>query len=100
MAGGVASGLWAAQFVGPLLFQVEARDPATFIAAAGALVAAGRVGAGLACRTARSVDGAARRLIGFLSLARRRGAGPATRKALNVDALMIASVSFARWRQI
>lgn len=42
---GLAASLWAARFVGPLLFQVEARDPATFAAAAAVLVAAGLLAA-------------------------------------------------------
>ena len=63
---GVAGSLWAAQFVGPLLFQVEARDPATFAGAAGVLAGRGCAGclaAGAARRTARSGGRPARRLV-------------------------------------
>ena len=59
LALGVAGSLWAAQFLGPLLFQVEARDPATFAAAAGVLVAAGVLAAWLPARRAASLDPAA-----------------------------------------
>jgi hypothetical protein len=41
LALGLAGSLWGAQFVGPLLFQVEARDAVTFAGATGVLVAAG-----------------------------------------------------------
>ena len=53
---GLAGGLWAAKFVGPLLFQIEARDPATFAAAAGVLVAAGLLAAWLPARRAARLD--------------------------------------------
>ena len=53
---GLVSGLWAAKFVGPLLFQVDARDPATFAAAAGVLVAAGLLAAWLPARRAARLD--------------------------------------------
>ena len=43
-------------FVGPLLFQVEARDPATFAGAAGVLVAAGVLAAWLPARRAARLD--------------------------------------------
>ncbi|HET9262227.1 MAG TPA: ABC transporter permease [Vicinamibacterales bacterium] len=56
LALGLAGSLWAAQFVGPLLFQVEARDPATFAGAAGALVAAGVLAAWLPARRAARLD--------------------------------------------
>ena len=65
LALGLAGSLWAARFVGPLLFQVEARDPVTFAGAAGGARCRGRAGrlaAGAACRTARSCDRAARRV--------------------------------------
>jgi putative ABC transport system permease protein len=42
--------------LGPLLFQVEARDPATFVGAAGALVAAGVLAAWLPARRAARLD--------------------------------------------
>ena len=56
LAIGLAGSLWAAQFLGPLLFQVEARDPATFAAAAGVLVAAGLLAAWLPARRAARLD--------------------------------------------
>ena len=56
LALGLASSLWAAKFVGPLLFQVEARDPATFAAAAGVLVMAGLLAAWLPARHAARLD--------------------------------------------
>jgi ABC-type antimicrobial peptide transport system permease subunit len=59
LALGLAGSLWAAQFVGPLLFQVEARDPATFAGAAGVLVAAGMLAAWLPARRAARLDPAA-----------------------------------------
>ena len=59
LALGLAGSLWAAQFVGPLLFQVEARDPATFGGAAAALVAAGVLAAWLPARRAARLDPAA-----------------------------------------
>ena len=59
LALGLAGSLWAAQFVGPLLFQVEARDPTTFAGAAVALVAAGVLAACLPARRAARLDPAA-----------------------------------------
>jgi putative ABC transport system permease protein len=60
IVGGLALGLvvslWAAQFVRPLLFQVEARDPMTFAGAAGVLVAAGVLAAWLPARRAARLD--------------------------------------------
>jgi putative ABC transport system permease protein len=53
---GLAGGLWAARFVGPLLFQVEARDAATFAGATGVLVAAGALAAWLPARRAAQLD--------------------------------------------
>jgi putative ABC transport system permease protein len=53
---GLAGSVWAAKFVGPLLFQVEARDPATFAGAAGVLVAAGTLAAWLPARRAGRLD--------------------------------------------
>ncbi len=53
---GLAGSLWAAQFVGPLLFHVEARDPATFVSAAGVLVAVGVLAAWLPARRAARLD--------------------------------------------
>ena len=63
LALGLASSWWAARFVAPLLFQVEARDPSTFVGRgrrAGCRQRAGRVAARAARRAARSGDGAAR----------------------------------------
>jgi ABC-type antimicrobial peptide transport system permease subunit len=59
LALGLASSLWAAQFVRPLLFQVDARDPATFAGAAGVLVAAGVLAAWLPAKRAARLDPAA-----------------------------------------
>jgi putative ABC transport system permease protein len=59
LALGLAGSLWAAQFVGPLLFQVEARDPATFAGAVGVLVASGVLAAWLPARRAARLDPAA-----------------------------------------
>ena len=56
LALGLAGSLWAAQFVKPLLFQVEARDPATFAGAAGVLVAAGLLAAWVPARRAARLD--------------------------------------------
>jgi predicted permease len=56
LALGLASSLWAAQFVEPLLFQVDARDPTTFAAAAGVLVSAGVLAAWLPARRAARLD--------------------------------------------
>jgi predicted permease len=56
LAVGLVGGLWAAQFLAPLLFHVEARDPATFAAAAGVLVAAGLLAAWLPARRAARLD--------------------------------------------
>ena len=53
---GLIGSLWAAKFVGPLLFDVDARDPATFAAAAGALVMAGLLAAWLPARRAARLD--------------------------------------------
>jgi ABC-type antimicrobial peptide transport system permease subunit len=56
LALGLAGSLWAARFVGPLLFQVEARDPATFAGAASVLVAVGVLAAWLPARRAARLD--------------------------------------------
>jgi putative ABC transport system permease protein len=56
LAIGLTGSLWAAQFLGPLLFQVETRDPATFAAAAGVLVAVGVLAAWLPARRAARLD--------------------------------------------
>jgi predicted permease len=56
LAIGLAGSLWAAQFLRPLLFHVEARDPATFAAAAGVLIAAALLAAWLPARRASRLD--------------------------------------------
>jgi predicted permease len=53
---GSAGGLWAARFVAPLLFQVETRDPATFVGAAGVLAAVSVLAAGLPAWRAARLD--------------------------------------------
>ena len=65
LAVGLAGSWWAARFVAPLLFEVEARDPVTFAGTAAVLVAVGvrgRVGAREARRATRPGDCAARRV--------------------------------------
>jgi hypothetical protein len=56
LALGLLGSLWAAKFLGPLLFHVGARDPATFAGAAGVLVAAGLLAAWLPARRAARLD--------------------------------------------
>jgi putative ABC transport system permease protein len=56
LAIGLAGSLWAAQFLAPLLFRLEARDPATFVAAVGVLVAASLMAAWLPARRAAGLD--------------------------------------------
>ena len=53
---GLIASLWAAKFVGPLLFHTDARDPATFVGAAGVLVSAGLLAAWLPARRAARLD--------------------------------------------
>jgi putative ABC transport system permease protein len=53
---GLAASLWVAQFLGPLLFHVQARDPATFAAATSVLVVAGLLAAWLPARRAARLD--------------------------------------------
>ena len=65
LALGLAGSWWAARFVAPLLFQVEARDPMTFCGhgrCAGCRRRAGCVGARKARRAARPSHRAARRI--------------------------------------
>jgi predicted permease len=59
LALGLAGSLWAAQFVRPLLFQVDARDPAAFVGAASVLVAAGVLATWLPARRGARLDPAA-----------------------------------------
>jgi len=56
LALGLVISLAAARFVAPLLFQVEARDPATLVGAAGVLVAVGVLAAWLPARRAARLD--------------------------------------------
>ncbi len=60
IAAGLALGLvgswWAVRFIGPLLFQVEARDPVTFSGTAAVLVAVGVLAAWLPARRASRLD--------------------------------------------
>jgi hypothetical protein len=56
LAVGLASSWWAARFVAPLLFEVEARDPMTFSGTAAVLVAVGAVAAWLPARHAARLD--------------------------------------------
>lgn len=56
LALGLAGSLWAAQFVGALLFHLEARDPLTFASAVAVLVAVGLLAAGLPARRAARLD--------------------------------------------
>ena len=52
LALGLAGSVWAARFVAPLLFQVEARDPLTFAGAAAVLIAVSVLAAWVARRRA------------------------------------------------
>lgn len=56
LALGLAGSLWAARFVEALLFQLEPRDPLTFAAAAGVLLAVAALAAWLPARRAARVD--------------------------------------------
>jgi ABC-type antimicrobial peptide transport system permease subunit len=56
LAIGVGINVWAARFVAPLLFQVEPRDPATFITAAAVLVAVGALAVWIPARRAARLD--------------------------------------------
>ena len=53
---GIAASLWVVQIVAPVLFQVDARDPASFWSAAGVLIATGIVAAWLPARRAARLD--------------------------------------------
>ena len=53
---GMVGSLWAAKFVGALLFQLKARDPMTFVGAATVLVVVGVLAAWLPARRAARVD--------------------------------------------
>lgn len=56
LALGLAASWWAARFVAPLLFHVEARDPITFSGTAALLVAVGALAAWLPARYASRLD--------------------------------------------
>jgi putative ABC transport system permease protein len=53
---GVAGSWWAARFIAPLLFQMEARDPKTFSGTAAVLVSVGVVAAWVPARRAARLD--------------------------------------------
>ena len=53
---GILASLWAARYISPLLFQVEARDPAILFAAAAVLVAVGMLAAWVPARRATRLD--------------------------------------------
>jgi ABC-type antimicrobial peptide transport system permease subunit len=59
LALGLAGSWWAARFVAPLLFQVEARDPTTFAGTAAVLVGVGVLAAWVPARRAARLDPAA-----------------------------------------
>jgi putative ABC transport system permease protein len=56
LALGLAGSWWAARFVAPLLFQVEARDPMTFSGTAAVLVGVGVLAAWVPARRAARLD--------------------------------------------
>jgi putative ABC transport system permease protein len=56
---GLASSLWMAKFVAPLLFQVDARDPSTFAEAAAVLIVVSVLAAWVPARRAARLDPAA-----------------------------------------
>jgi predicted permease len=56
LALGLAGSWWAARFVAPLLFQVEARDPITFSGTAAVLALVGMVAAWVPARRAARLD--------------------------------------------
>ena len=56
LAVGLAGSWWAARFIAPLLFQVEARDPMTFLGTAAVLVAVGVLAAWVPARRAARLD--------------------------------------------
>ena len=53
---GVALSAWASRFVGTLLFNLEPRDPRTFLMAATVLIAVGALAAWLPARRAARTD--------------------------------------------
>ena len=56
LALGLAGSWWAVRFIAPLLFEVEARDPATFAGTASVLCAVGVLAAWLPARRAARLD--------------------------------------------
>jgi len=56
LAHGLAGSWWAARFIAPLLFQVEARDPTTFAGTAAVRVAVGLLAAWVPARCAARLD--------------------------------------------
>jgi putative ABC transport system permease protein len=56
LALGLASSAWAAKFVAPLLFEVEARDPSTFAGAAAVLITVSVLAAWVPARRAARLD--------------------------------------------
>jgi putative ABC transport system permease protein len=56
LALGLVGSWWAARFIAPLLFQVEARDPTTFAGTAAVLVAVGVLAAWVPARRAARLD--------------------------------------------
>jgi hypothetical protein len=56
LALGLVGSCWAARFIAPLLFQVEARDPMTFSGTAAVLVAVGVLAAWVPARRAARLD--------------------------------------------
>jgi predicted permease len=56
LALGLAGSWWAARFIAPLLFEVEARDPTTFAGTAAVLVIVGVLAAWLPARRAARLD--------------------------------------------
>jgi ABC-type antimicrobial peptide transport system permease subunit len=53
---GVVLSLWAARFVGALLFGVDARDPTTLVAAAAVLISAGLFAGWIPARRVSRLD--------------------------------------------
>jgi predicted permease len=56
---GLAGSWWAARFIAPLLFQMEPRDPMTFVSTAAVLIAVGLLAASVPARRAARLDPAA-----------------------------------------
>ena len=56
LLGGIALSAWASRFVGALLFNLEPRDPRTFLTAATVLIAVGALAAWLPASRAHGSD--------------------------------------------